>query len=188
MPLGLIFFFPPVLKKYSSLADWGKKFTFPTKKNCVGKEYLQSMWHNRKGLSDYLQNWYLPPLNLYFCSKPYLQVLREERIQIFLWCFRLTAAYEMEYPQNVVSIIFWFTHLPFGAIRDVCIFNEDTEHPKEKTIQFTILSMYQVWCAMTPGSTITSCCEHAFNTSPQCIHIMHWRSHRLRPITPKEFF
>lgn len=94
----------PQVLKYSSLADWGKKFTSPTEKNRVGKEHLQSMWHNRKGLSDYLENWYLPPLKLYFCSKPCLQILRELIIQIFSFYFRLTAAKEMEYPQNVLSV------------------------------------------------------------------------------------
>lgn len=38
----------------------------------------------------------------------------------------------MEYLQNVVSISFWFTHLPFRDIRYVFIFNEDVELHKEK--------------------------------------------------------
>lgn len=40
----------PAWKKYTSLAGWGKMFTFPTKKDCVRKKHLQGMGCNRKGL------------------------------------------------------------------------------------------------------------------------------------------
>lgn len=65
----------------------------------------------------------------------------------------------MEYPQNRISISFWFTYLPFRALMHTCIFNEDIEyHGKNNPI-----------CNFTYGLSLvcseSRLCEHAFSAA-----------------------